>query len=334
MILIGRSPHSILLPTSILCCLLLLLPGIAVAAPKGPSAHSPANQDSDPLVARLRRHVRVLAGDIGERHIFHRDSLARAAKYIEGYWNGLGLRVLHQPVALGSRRSDNLQVRLAPESDKRPFILVGAHYDTVKGSPGADDNASGVAVLLEMTRLLQQVSPPPSVRLVSFTNEEKILLTGHNGSSAFAAEMRRNNEPLQLMLSLDTLGYYSFTPNSQKYPVPVNKARPREARFLGVITRIQDEGILDRFCGLANQSAHLEVECMATYEEVDGVGWSDHAAFWGQGYPALMVTDTAMFRNPHYHRPSDTPSTLNYDRLADTVTMLVHVVTALASISH
>ncbi|MBI3891954.1 MAG: M28 family peptidase [Candidatus Wallbacteria bacterium] len=282
------------------------------------------------LAGRLQRHVRTLAVDIGERSLARKGSLQRTASYVESCWKALGLVVATQPVPIGRTVVENVECRLPGDVPGREVVLIGAHYDTVRGCPGADDNASGIAALLELTRLLAASPRPLPVRFVAFTQEEKLLLTGHLGSRTYARSARERGDRIRLMLSLDTLGFYTDAPLSQRYPFPAG-GRSRTGDFLGFITRTQDERWLERVCALASSAGQLPVEGIAASEELDGIAWSDHASFWDQGYSALMVTDTAMFRNPSYHHPADTPDTLDFARLARAVRLLAQVVEAVAS---
>ncbi len=192
-------------------------------------------------------------------------------------------------------------------------ILVGAHYDAVPGSPGADDNASGVAVLLELARAiaLQPASYP--IRLVAFDLEE----WGMVGSHCYAAHLKQQQQRLRLMLSLEMLGYRDGRPGSQHYPWPLQYVYPRVGNFIGLI------GNWPTGLDLLRLRHHLQpqgVPCQwllagARGQFLPAVRRSDHAPFWDQGYPAVMVTDTAEFRNPHYHQPSDRLTTLDLDFL-------------------
>lgn len=205
--------------------------------------------------------------------------------------------ILNLPATLGSQR--------AP-------ILIGAHYDAVPGSPGADDNATGIAVLLELARALAAEPGRYPVQLVAFDLEEWDLA----GSRHYAAKLKQQNQSLRLMISLEMLGYCDRRPGSQQYPTPLDRFYPNQGDFIGLIGNwlaIPDLMFLSGY--LRRQQAPAEWLIAGHGQILPATRRSDHAPFWDQGYRALMVTDTADFRNPHYHRPSDRLETLDLDFL-------------------
>lgn len=200
----------------------------------------------------------------------------------------------------------------AATSDKKPLILIGAHYDAVPGTPGADDNATGVAALLEFARKFAQQPLKYPVRLVAFDMEEYGLL----GSAAYAADLKQKLTPLRLMISLEMLGYCDSTPGSQRYPAPLERFYPDRGDFIALI------GNLPTIPDLINLSRFIRTEVPSQWLPAPNRGlivpqtrWSDHAPFWDLGYRAVMITDTAFLRNPHYHQASDRIDTLNLDFL-------------------
>lgn len=210
----------------------------------------------------------------------------------------------------------NLPSLPLPSPQELPPILIGAHYDAVPGTPGADDNATGVAVLLEFARLFALNPTKYPLRLVAFDLEEYGLISA-SGSSEYAAKLRQQKQQLRLMISLEMLGYCDSKPNSQRYPAPLNYFYPNQGNFLALVgnlrsmpdmiklrRNIQKVGVLSEWLPVPNQGKILPLTRQ-----------SDHAHFWDQGYDAMMVTDTAMLRNPHYHKASDTIETLNLDFL-------------------
>ncbi|AFZ29141.1 peptidase M28 [Gloeocapsa sp. PCC 7428] len=197
-------------------------------------------------------------------------------------------------------------------------ILVGAHYDAVPGTPGADDNATGVAVLLELARIFASNPAKHPLRLVAFDLEEYGLLGG-SGASEYAVHLRQQNQPLRLMISLEMLGYCDSTPGSQQYPIRLlERLYPNCGNFIGLIGNLPT--ILDLvYLSRSIRQAGVSSEWLPVFNKgliVPQTRLSDHAHFWDQGYPAMMITDTAMLRNPHYHKASDTIETLNLDFLA------------------
>lgn len=209
----------------------------------------------------------------------------------------------------------NLPAKTSNSGDRQPLILIGAHYDAVPGTPGADDNATGVAVLLELGRLLAAEPTRYPVRLVAFDMEEYGLL----GSSQYAADLRQQQQPLYLMLSLEMLGYRDATLGSQRYPAGLKYFYPNCGNFISLIGNWRT---IPDLIKLSRSLRQVKVPCEWLPAGEKGTilpmtRLSDHASFWDQGYRALMVTDTAFLRNPHYHQPSDRLETLDLDFLTD-----------------
>ncbi len=204
----------------------------------------------------------------------------------------------------------------ATTKGKQTPILIGAHYDAVPGSPGADDNATGVAALLELARIFADEPARYPVRLVAFDLEE-YGLTGSSGASEYAARLRQQQQPLRLMISLEMLGYCDSTPGSQRYPAGLERFYPNRGDFIALIGNLPT--IFDLIHLSRNmRKAGVPSEWLPTFNRgliVPQTRQSDHAHFWDQGYPAMMVTDTAFLRNPHYHKASDTIKTLNLEFL-------------------
>ncbi|WP_421657390.1 M20/M25/M40 family metallo-hydrolase [Leptothermofonsia sp. ETS-13] len=214
-----------------------------------------------------------------------------------------------------ARTHTNLILNLPaqPGRENKPPILIGAHYDAVPGTPGADDNASGVAVLLELARSLSAQPARYPVQLIAFDLEEYGLL----GSAHYAEALMRQKEPVRLMLSLEMLGYCSQEPNSQNYPPGLQYFYPNQGNFIGLIGNLGTIPDMIRLCGSIHK-AGIPSRWLPAGKRgmiVQATRLSDHAPFWDRGYQAIMVTDTAFMRNPHYHQPSDRIETLNLDFL-------------------
>ncbi len=187
----------------------------------------------------------------------------------------------------------------------------------MRGSPGANDNGSGVAALLELSRLFRQAQPNLSLRFVAFVNEEPpFFITGRQGSMIYAKAARRRGDDIRLMIALETIGYYSDAPGSQKYPPLFDLFYPDAGNFLGFVSNLQCRKTMRRMVRLFRAASDFPVEHVATLGAVPGVSWSDHRSFWRYGYPALMVTDTALYRYPYYHSAQDTPDKVHYPELA------------------
>jgi Zn-dependent M28 family amino/carboxypeptidase len=283
--------------------------------------------------AQLEAHVRALASDIGPRAIGHGDSMQRAEQYIADAFASAGWTVKRHAYAVPGGEAVNLEVE---RKGTRPdtFVVIGAHYDTVAGSPGADDNASGVAALLVLARAFAHSAPERTLRFVAFANEEPPWFrTEHMGSRVYARGCKQRGEFVVAMLSLESLGFYSRAEDSQSYPSDSTGAgRMTRGNYLAFISNPTSKNLLARISAAFAATQTIASDSAALPDSVDGVDWSDHRSFWEEGYPAVMATDTAPFRNPHYHRPGDTPETLDYDSFALAVRGLHAVVAELAGI--
>jgi Zn-dependent M28 family amino/carboxypeptidase len=273
-----------------------------------------------PVIAteqRLRAHVERLAGEIGARGVFRPAALAAAADYVEGEWRAQGFRVERETYDVAGLACSNLVVEIAGARRAEEILLVGAHYDTVETTPGADDNASAVAVLLEMARACAGLRPASTLRLVAFVNEEPPFFPiGKTGSWIHARAARRRGERIRLMVSLEMLGYYRSEPGSQRYPPVFRYFYPARGDFLAFVSNLRSRRELRRLVSAFRASSDFPVASAATFAWVPGVAWSDHLSFWRAGYRAVMATDTAFYRNPHYHGPGDTPDQLDYKAMA------------------
>ena len=271
-----------------------------------------------PSVERLRNHVLQLADEIGERNVYRPQALHAAEQYIKDSWQEMGYEVHAQEYEVEGVRSANLEINIPGSQYGDEILLVGAHYDTVAGSPGANDNASGVAVLLELSRLLIMASPQRSLRFVAFVNEEPpFFFSKQQGSMRYARAARRRGDDIRLMLSLETIGYYCSEPNSQRYPPLFRYFYPNRGNFIAFVSNFRSFRQLRRLTVAFRESCDVPVQRVATFSWIPGVAWSDHLSFWLRGYRAVMVTDTAFYRYPYYHSPEDTAEKLDYERLAD-----------------
>jgi Zn-dependent M28 family amino/carboxypeptidase len=211
------------------------------------------------------------------------------------------------------------------------IVVIGAHYDSVSGSPGANDNGSGVAALLELARLFAARDVGRSVRFVAFVNEEPpFFRTGDMGSEQYARAARLKGEDIRAMLALETIGYYDDAPGSQHYPPFFSLFFPDRGNFIGMVSNFGSRALLKRAVAAFRAASNFPLESVATFGWVPGVDWSDHASFWNEGYPAIMITDTALYRYPYYHSVQDTPDKVDYARLARVTEALAAVVEALA----
>jgi hypothetical protein len=281
---------------------------------------------------RLERHVRILAGEIGERNIFRPGTLDAAAAYIAEQWRDQGYEVGRQSYEARGVSCANLEIARQGSHRASEILLVGAHYDSVRGSPGADDNASGVAALLELSRAFASENPARTVRLVAFVNEEPpFFLTGKQGSMVYARAARSRGDDIRLMVSLEMLGFYSDAPGTQRYPPLFRSFYPDSGNFLGLVSNFGSRRVMLRLARAYRAHSRFPLEHVATFRWIPGIAWSDHRSFWRQGYPAVMATDTAFYRYRHYHRSSDTPDRLTYGPFAEATEGLLHAFRALAA---
>jgi Zn-dependent M28 family amino/carboxypeptidase len=281
------------------------------------------------LAGSLEAHVRALAGAIGERHLGRLQALHAAAAYIERALAGSGLAAASQEFRAAGRSVRNLDVEIGPETG--PLVVLGAHYDTVPGSPGADDNASGVAALLEIARVLSEAPANGRLRCAFFVNEEPPWFqTEDMGSLHYARRARERGEDVVAMLSLESLGYYVDGAGTQRYPFPLGLAYPDRGNFLGLVSDRRCRALLREAERSFRRHTDFPVVAAAVPAWVPGVSWSDQWAFWQHGFPALMATDTAPFRYAAYHTGEDTPERLDYEALATVTLALAGVALDLA----
>ncbi len=281
----------------------------------------------------LEQHIEILAGVIGERNVWRHDNLEKAAVYIENTLRDMGYGVTAQTFPSAGRKVRNLEAEIVGTLLPDDVVLIGAHYDSVQGSPGADDNASGVAALLEIARLLAQMPLLRTVRFVAFANEEAPFFhTREMGSHVYARRAREQRVNIVAMFSLESIGYYDDTPDSQHYPLPLYTLfYPDSGSYIAFVGNLCSRTLVRQSIGSFRRHSAFPSEGVAAPGWMRGIHWSDHWSFWQEGYPALMVTDTALFRNPHYHSESDTPDKIDYPRLARVVSGLAKVTMDLAN---
>ena len=291
----------------------------------------PLSSQEQVIHDNLRRHVEMLAGQIGERNVWHPEALATAALYIRTTLEDLGYEVHSQSFESRDVTLQNLEVELTGDSAPEEIIILGAHYDSIRGTPGANDNASGVAAILEIARLLASDTYSRTVRLVAFANEEPpFFYSEEMGSRVYVARSRQRGEQIKAMLALETIGYYSDQPGGQNYPIPFSLFYPDIGNFIGFVGNLSSRRLVRQAVGAFRASTPFPSEGVAAPGWMMGVHWSDHWSFWQAGYPAIMITDTALFRYPHYHAATDTPEKIDYPSLARITRGLADVATELA----
>ena len=292
---------------------------------------APLDAAGETLRQRLAGHVQVLAGDIGERNSTLMRRLYLAADYVEGQFTDMGYVPSSQ--VYGANQYRNLSVDVYGRELRDEIIIVGAHYDTTWMTPGADDNASGVAGLLEMARALREHPSRRTVRFVAFVNEEEPFFGRDDmGSMQSARRSYERGEKIAGMYSLEMIGFYSDEPRSQYYPRVIRRFYPRVANFVGFVGNAYSRGFLHDSIAAFRRHAQFPSEGLSAPEWlVPDIRRSDNFAYWRHGYPAVMVTDTSNFRNYHYHNAGDLPKTLDYDRMARVVMGLTGMVSELAN---
>ena len=305
---------------------MIRMPGRAFAGPL-----PPLTSDQQALSDRLRRHVLRLASEIGERGVAKPAAAVRAAAYIEAELNAMGYTVAAQEYDAQGQRWRNLEATLRGSGQANEIIVVGGHYDTAEGAPGADDNGSGVAGVLELARSLAGKPGTRTIRFVFFgTEEQPSFPTSAMGSRHYADAARARGDRIVAMLSIESIGYYDSKPGSQRYPFPLKLAYPDVGDFIGFVSNLRSGPLVRRAIATFRGAVPFPTQGAALPSWVPGVWWSDHWSFWRQGYRAIMITDTAPFRNPFYHTPQDTPDKLDYDRMARVVDGLEAVLADLA----
>jgi hypothetical protein len=271
------------------------------------------------LAENLRRHVEAVA-TTSTTFSTSPVRLEVAARHIEFTLFGFGYQVAGQRFMVDGKQVRNIEVEVPGGNRSAEIIIVGAHYDSLVGAVGANDNGSGVAAVLELARLMKNTQPARTLRFVAFVNEEAPLYrTDEMGSLVYARRSRKRQENVVAMLSLETIGYYSDRPGSQRYPFPLSFFYPSTGNFIAFVSNLSSRGLLHEAIASFRRQAAFPSEGVAAPAIIPGVDWSDHWSFWQEGYPALMITDTAPYRYPHYHTAEDTPDKVNYEALARVV---------------
>jgi Zn-dependent M28 family amino/carboxypeptidase len=276
---------------------------------------------------KLRDHVEALAVTIGERSIATPDKLRQAESYVVREFQQLGYKVWQQPFKFRGLVMHNYIVVKEGTNPRAGSIVVGAHYDTVPGTPGADDNATGVGALIELARWLRHQQFEKTIRLVAFANEENSGGPWETmGSYHFAQLCKQKGYNVKAMLSLEMLGVFSDTPGSQQYPDPFGAFYPRTANFIAFVGNQMSRALVHECVGHWRGNVAFPCEGVAAPDKLRDAGRSDHWSFWQIGVPALMITDTSNFRYPLYHTREDTPDKIDFDRYTRVVSGVCELV--------
>lgn len=283
-----------------------------------PVTHEEPGEESKVEMKNLYKHVDELAVKIGPRSLYQYGKLKEAEDYIKNTLKEFGLEYTLQTYDFGGKSFNNVIVTLPGEKEPGKVVVIGAHYDTVPTTPGADDNASAAAVLLEICRNLKDYRPAKTLKLIFFVNEEPPAFnTKHMGSYVYAKRAKQEKEDIVGMICLEMVGYYSDIKGGQTFPLPLmNLIYPDTPNFIAIVGNFKSRKLVKHMARSIKKASTIPVETLSTFEFVPGVNLSDHASFWKMGYPAVMVTDTSFYRNPNYHTPDDTINTLDFEKMA------------------
>lgn len=269
---------------------------------------------------QLEKTVKVLTEDIGERNFVFYKNYLRAADFIEAHLNESGLKTQRQSYEASGLTFHNIEAEVVQQKNRDDILVIGAHYDSTLHCPGANDNGTGVAALLSLAKTFADRTPTITIRFVAFANEEApFFRTSQMGSLAYAMRCKKRNENITGMISLETIGYFSDEAGSQRYPFPIGFLYPAIGNFIAFVSDYSSRKFLRKAGGLFRKHAKFPSEGGAFPSFIPGIGWSDQWAFWQQGYPAIMITDTAPFRYPYYHTPQDTADKIHYDHFTRVV---------------
>ncbi|MBF0465584.1 MAG: M28 family peptidase [Nitrospirae bacterium] len=283
------------------------------------------------ITENLKNTVYFLSKEIGPRPYSNLNALNKTSDYISASLKSYGYDVSYQPYKYKGNNYKNIYTEIKGNKTPEISIVIGAHYDTVSTTPGADDNSSGVAGLLEIARLLENSTFDKTIRFVAFTLEEPpAFMTKNMGSYVYAKSLKENNENVELMICLEMIGYFS---KKQKYPLPVLKwFYPHEGDFILLAGDTNSQHSISKVKNGFRKGTVMPVESITAPRFIPGIDFSDHRSFWKFGYNAIMVTDTAFYRNPNYHRSTDTPETLDYDSITEVVLGLKSAICEIANI--
>ena len=325
-----RITIAVVVVLAVICWFGMHMPG------KNVSSTAPLTADDVDLRAELNADVEKLGGEIGERNMWHYDRLTAAAEFIENSFSQTGLKPERVSYELDGHACHNIEIEI--RGSRPEIVLVGAHYDSVVGSPGANDNGSGVAALLALARRFADSrrltqTPYNTQRFVAFVNEEPpYFMTSQMGSHVYASRCKARGDRITAMISLETIGYFSDAPHSQTYPAPgLGLFYPKVGDFIAFVGNTGSRALVRRAMSIFRAQKKIPSQGAALPAFIPGVSWSDQWSFWQHGYPGVMITDTAPFRYPHYHRATDTPDKLDYDRFALVVSGMKKVIAEIAA---
>ena len=300
----------------------------------GNSYHGPLMPLSETelrLKNQLVKDLTILAEEVGERNLLKNKGLLAAAEFLESTLRNYPYKVSRHQYTVDTQACYNIVGEKLGTTKTQEIVVVGAHYDSLYGTAGANDNGSGVVALLAIARACADISTARTIRFVGFVNEEPpYFQTESMGSWVYAKQCRSNGDNIIGMISLETIGYYSDQKDSQQYPPPFSLFYPSVGNFIAFVGNLKSAKLLKNSIRAFRKQTKFPSEGVATWSVVPGIGWSDHWAFWQEGYPAFMVTDTAPFRYPYYHTVDDTVDKIDFDRFARVVNGLQKMVMIIA----
>jgi len=277
----------------------------------------PVLSDVDNATAkRFEAHVAELCRNPAGRNFIEKKGLEAARKYIVGQFESSGYQVKYHEYQLNGDTVANIEVELTGTTRPKEIIIVGAHYDAVPGAPGANDNGSGVAAILELADRFKDKKFQRTIRFLAFVNEEPPnFMTGNMGSYVYAKNAAKEKDNIIAMFSLETIGYFSDEAGSQHYPMLFNLFYPNNGNFIAFVGNLSSRKLITRSIQRFRENSTFPSEGIAAPAFIPGISWSDHWSFWQYGYPAIMITDTAPYRYPAYHTSEDTPEKVNYKKM-------------------
>lgn len=271
------------------------------------------------VIEKLKQHVYELSHEIGERSLFKYEKLNETAGYITDQFRAFGYNVEFQKYTVSNKRVENIIATKVGLKNPEEIIIVGAHYDSCF-NPGADDNASGIAGVLELARMVSNQQVNRSIKFIAFVNEEPPFFKTENmGSRVYAKNAKIKGENIKAVIILETIGFYIDKPYSQRYPPILGLFYPNKANFIAVVGNFSSHGLVRKVVSAFRQKTQFPIESILAFASVPGIDFSDHWSFWQEGYPAVMITDTAFYRSPNYHKASDTYEKLNYQNMSEVI---------------
>jgi hypothetical protein len=294
----------------------------------------PLTPEEITLQELLKQDLQKLAVEIGSRNNNQYQKLNQTKDFFINSFSQAGYKVTQQEYKIDNKTYYNIEVEKTGTTKTEEIIIIGGHYDSAFTSPGANDNGTGAAATLELAKIFANKTTNRTIRFVEFTNEEPPFFWTENMGSLiyakYAKKLRQQNEKVVAMLSLETMGYFSDQPGSQEYPYPINLIYPNQGNFISFIGNLKSSNLVKKAIGSFRDHVKFPSQGTALPSFIPGVGWSDQWSFWQQGYPGIMVTDTAPYRYQYYHTEDDTIDKIDFDKFTRVVNGLVDVITDLS----